>query len=486
MKKLFKRQRVVNRHEKGSTAITVTVIAFFLALNLMLVSLNSVLGLFINVTDKQFYTLNGSTDSYFDAVNPEKKPVDFYFCMSEDSLNENYTYGRILDTVRQFSERYDFISLSFLDVYYDYDFIKKDLGVEEAVTSDSVILHSPGTGYVVRALSTFYIYDAEDTSNDDMIFNGEEIMATLVYRVLNKSFPKVYFTVGHGETSTQSMQNLFFSAGYDVWTADLSKNEIEDDCSVIVISNPLYDFEEFKDGSDSEITRLDAFLKRGGTLLVLRSPLSGSLPRLDALCEKYGITASVGSLLRDGEKSVSSNNAALLLTYSDSAAAKAIAKRAASAKDVGDVVAKNATALSLKDGEGYTVSPLIESYPSASLYRDGKAVASGVHTVAAESEIVGKNGKTGRLILVGSTGLGEAALLDLGSYGNESFLYALLERAEGVSVTPIGCGVVVLNTYPLTNLSGKGANIYFLVLTLAVPALVGALGFLLVRRRRVR
>lgn len=485
MKKFFKR-RPVNRHEKGSGAITLTVIALFLACNLFLVPLGSAFRLFTSVVDKQFYTLNGSTDAYFDAINPEKKPVDFYFCMSEESLNENYTYGRILDTVRQFSLRYDFISLSFLDVYYDYDFIKKDLGVEESVTSDSVILYSAGIGYVVRSLSTFYIYDTEDTSNDDMIFNGEEIMATLVYRVLHKNFPKVYFTVGHGETSTQSMQNLFFSAGYDVWTADLSKNEIEEECSTIVISNPLYDFEEFKDGSSSEISRLDEFLARGGTLIVLRSPLAGELPRLDALCEKYGLSVKVGALLRDSEHSISSNAAALLLRYSDSDAAKAISLRTSLAGDLGDIAAKNVTSLTLADKNGCRVSPLIESYDSAALYRDGKRLSEGVHTVAAQSTVNGKDGKTGTLILIGTTGLGEAALLDLGSYGNEAFLYALLERTEGISVTPIGCGVVVLNTYPLTNLSGKDANTYFLALTLGVPAVLGVLGLLLIRRRRNR
>lgn len=485
MKKLFARRRT-NRHEKGSLAITLIVTALFLACNLMLVSINSVLGLFLNVTDKQFYTLNGSTDAYFERINPEGTPVNFYFCMSEESLNENYTYGRILDTVRQFDARYEFISLSFLDVYYDYDFIKKDLGVEEEITSDSVIFHSPGIGYEVRALSTFYIYDTEDTTNDDMIFNGEEIMATMIYRVLKKDFPKVYFTVGHGESSTQSMQNLLYSAGYDVFTADLSRNEIAEDCALIVISNPLYDFEEFADGSESEISRLKAFIARGGTLLVLRDSGAPSLPRLDALCASFGLGADVGSLLRDGERSVGSNSAALLLRYAEDELAGRIKDRASTISDLGDVASKNVTSLTLTSGEGYTLHKLIESYDSSVLYRDGKPVSEGVHTVAAVSEIGGKDGKTGRLILFGSTGLGDAALLDLGSYGNETLLYSLLEYTGAVEVTPIGCGVVVLNSYPLTNLSSNTANLYFVLLTVGVPAVIAALGLLFVRRRRSR
>ena len=484
MKKLFSRKK--GKHERGGGAITALAIAFFISLNLMLVALNASFEWFFSITDKQYYTLNGSTDEYFEKINPENKKIDFYFCMSEDSLNENYTYGRILDTVRQFSERYDFFSLHHLDVYYDYDFIKTELGVEEEVTKDSVILHSPGVGYTVRALSTFYIYDENDSSNDDMIFNGEEIVAVLVRRVLEDSFPKVYFTVGHGETSTQSMQNLLYSAGYDVWTADISKNEIEEECSLIVISNPLYDFEEYKDGSTSEITRLRDFVARGGNLIVLRSPSSPALPRLDAFCAAYGLSANVGSALLDGENSIAANAGALLLNYAEGDAARAIALRASAAEGVGSLAASGMTSLSLSEGEGYTLEPLIQTYASASLYTDGKAVSTGEHTVMALSKISGRDGNVGSLTLVGGTGLADAMLLDMGGYGNESFLYSLLEYTDESVCAPVGAGVVVLNTYPLTNLSSNETRVLFVLLSALVPATAGVCGFFICRRRKNR
>ncbi len=484
MKRLFLRKK--GKHERGGGAITALVIAFFICLNLMLVAVNASLEWFFSITDKQYYTLNGSTDGYFEKINPDNKKIDFYFCMSEDSLLENHTYGRILDTVKQFSERYGFFSLHHLDVYYDYDFIKNELGVEEEVTKDSVILHSPGVGHVVRSLSTFYIYDENDSTNDDMIFNGEEIVATLVRRVLGDKFPKVYFTVGHGETSTQSMQNLLFSAGYDVWTADISKNEIEEDCRLVVISNPLYDFEEFKDGSASEISRLRDFIARGGSVIVLRSPSASALPRLDAFSRAYGLSANVGSVLLDGENSIASNASALLLSYAEGNAAEAIARRASVAEGVGALAASGMTSLSLAEGAGYTAEPLLKTHASASLYTDGKAISSGEHTVAALSKIEGRNGSVGSLILVGGTGLADAMLLDMGSYGNESFLYSLLEYNDPSITAPIGAGVVVLNTYPLTNLSSNETRVLFVLLSVLVPTAAGACGFFVCRKRKNR
>ena len=484
MKKLSLRKK--SKHERGGGAITALVIAFFICLNLMLVALNASFEWFFSITDKQYYTLNGSTDGYFEKINPENKKIDFYFCMSEDSLNENYTYGRILDTVRQFSEKYDFFSLHHLDVYYDYDFIKNELGVEEDITKNSVILHSPGVGYVVRALSTFYIYDENDSSSDDMIFNGEEIVATLVHRVLTNTFPKVYFTVGHGEVSTQSMQNLLYSAGYDVWTADIAKNEIEEECSLIIISNPLYDFEEFKDGSTSEISRLRDFIARGGNVIVLRSPSAPALPRLDAFCEAFGLSANVGSVLLDDENSVASNASSLLLDYAESDAARAIALRASTAGGTGALAATKMTSLSLSEGEGYTVEPLIKTHTSASLFSDGKPVSTGEHTVMALSKIEGRGTSMGSLTLIGGTGLADAMLLDMGGYGNESFLYSLLEYTDEGVHAPIGAGVIVLNTYPLTNLSSNETRVLFVLLSVLVPAAAGICGFFVCRRRKNR
>ena len=505
MKKLFTRR--AGKHERGGGAITALIVAFFIALNLMLVAVNATAQWFFSITDKQYYTLNGSTDEYFKSINPEESPVILYFCMSEDGLNENYTYGRILDTVKQFSDRYDFFSHDFLDVYYDYDFIKNELGVdldvkraaeetppreveEPEITNNSVIVYSPGVGHVVRALSTFYIFDtSENATSDEMIFNGEELVATLVYRVLGTSFPKAYFTTGHGESSTQSMQGLLFSAGYDVWTADLSKNDVGDDCSLVVIANPLYDFEEFQsvggERIESEITRLQDFIARGGTVLVLRSPFAPALPRLDAFCEAYGLSVSVGSILRDAKSSIASNDSVLLLGYADSTVASTVKDRAAKAEGVGDLAAAGVTALSLKDGNGFSTAPLLKTSEGAVLYTEGKVASEGEHTVAAISRIDGKNGQTGSLVLLGTVGLGDAALLDMGSYGNESFLYSLLEYTGGIQA-PIGAGVVVLNTYPLTDLSARSAKLLFALFTFVIPLSAAVAGFAVCRTRKNR
>lgn len=482
MKKLFSRRRV-SKYERGGGAITALVLAFFICLNLILVSLGGTFAWAFALTDRQYYTLNGTTDAYFEKINPEGTPVHFYFCTSEETLETSATDGRVLDTVRQFSRRYDFFDHSFLDVYSDHTFIKEELGVSEAVARDSVILYSPGKGYVVQSLSTFYIYDSQNTESSAMIFNGEEIVATLVARVLGESFPKAYLTVGHGEAVSTSIQNLLYSAGFDILKADLSKNEIEEDCRLIVIANPVYDFEEFKDGSASEITRLRAFVEGGGTLLVLRSPAAPALPRLDALCESYGLSVVTGSVLHDEENSIASTGTTLLLEYADTDAASSLRTRAKSSEKV---AAAGVSAVTVTEGAGYRASALLKTHASSALYAGGKKVSEGAHTACAVSRVSGVGGKEGSLVLFGSADIGDAMLLDMGGYGNESFLYALFEHTGSSDATPLGAGVIVLNAYPLTDLSSGTSRLFFLTLTVAVPLVTAALGLLVCLKRKHR
>lgn len=488
LKKLF--SRPVAKEERGGGTITLLVVCLFLALNLILVAVGGAWGFYFQITDKQYYTLNGSTDAYFAAVNPNGYDVRVYFCAGEDYLNENHTYGRIYDTVKQFGERYSYVTVQNKDVYFDYDelsvFAEKN---ETDLTRDSVIVFCPQTGEsIVRSLSTFYVYDTEDSTSNSMVFNGEEILATMVDRVVRKERPKVYFTTGHGELSSVAMQSLLYSAGYDILTADLSRNEIEEDCSLIIISAPSYDFKEYADKTvKSEISRLRDFVARGGTVLVLRSPLAESLPRLDAFCASYGLVAQSGGIVRDGDMSLGNNSATLLLRYADGSFASSISNRAKTASSAA-IVCGNSSVLTVTAGEGYRAESLLTTHESASLYQNGEKVSdapAGGYTVIGASEVDTVSGGKGRVVLSMTAALGDTALLDMGAYGNESFFYSLFETA-GAAATPIGCGVVVLNTYPLSDLNRSVSDVYFWSLTAGIPLLCAATGFLLLHRRKNR
>ena len=475
--------------EKESRLLIAAAISLFVVCNILLAYLASTFGWYFLATDRMFYTLSGVTDEYFDAVNPDGKRVEFYFCMSKTGLTENNTFERILNTVEQFDERYDFFSVKHLDTYYDYatleKFSKDENGDPVAIDTQSVILHSPDTGKTeIRSLSTFYHFDAEDSTNDDMIFNGEEIVAALVGAVVSEDRPKVLFTMGHGEAPSESFTNAFYSAGFDITASDISTGDIPDDVTLVVIANPKYDFEEYADKSITcEISRLRDFVTAGGTVIYMRSTSAGTLPRIEAFYAEYGILAE-GGMVTDGTHSVDPSGKSVLLHYGTQDAAASV--RDYAVKYNGSrLVAAGVSPLTLTAVDGATPTALLQTFDTAVNEKGGETVSTAPldgYTVAAYSVTEEYHGKRGYVAMVAADAFADVDTMETDGYANKEFLFSLLKETTGAN-TPIGCGVVLLNTYPLEDMTRGTANVYLAVLAGVLPLAVALTGIFVLRRR---
>lgn len=486
MKKLSKRNA---GKERESRVLIAAVIVLFLVVNLLLSYFSTTYSWYFLATDRMFYTLSGVTDSFFEKVNPENKRVEFYFCMNREGLTENNTFARILDTVEQFDERYDFFSYKHLDTYYDYDTLNrfaKEHDVE--LDNQSVIIYSPDTRKSeVRSLSTFYYYDTEDTTKDDMIFNGEEIVASLVGGVVIENRPEVLFTMGHGEAPTASLMNAFYAAGYEVKAQDISDAPIPENTAVVVIAVPKYDFEEYADRSiECEISRLRTFVKEGGAVLFFRDTSAGELTRLEKFYSDYGITAEKG-MISDGVHSVDTSAKAVLLRY-DEGEAIASLRDYATSYNSSRLVAAGVSPLTLTSVAGATAVPLLRSFDTAENQLNGETVSSAEaagYTVAALSTLDEYHGKRGHLALIAAEAFADVDTMETDGYGNKEFLFSLLAETSDASA-PIGCGVVLLNTYPLEDMTRGTANVYLAVFAGVLPLAVAVTGFFVLRRRSQR
>lgn len=479
-------QQTGEKKKRDGRALVVAAVSFFVLFNLAVSYIFGSLGWFVVTSKPVFYTLSGVTDAYFEAVNPDGKQVEVIFCMSEKEMEETPTYGRVLDTVKQFAERYDFFSYRHLNVRLDYDALA-GYAEEHDITVDTstVIVACPDTGEsVVRALSTFYVYDTENEEVEDMVYNGEEVVATMVGRVMGGERPLAVFTTGHGETPTLSLMNHLYSAGYDVTTADISREGIDEKCELLVLASPLYDFEEYADKTlVSEISRMRDYLSRGGNLLVLRAPENGGLARLDALLASYGLAVDEG-LLKDSASSVDVSATALLVKGAEGKAETLLSDL----KKVSDapIVMGDCGKITVSQGEGYTAYPLLTTTDAAKEYLAGKETSKapeGGYAVAAVSEVSAGMGDTGKLLLLNAGAFSDRILLDTDGYANESLLYVFTEYATDLS-TPKGCGTLLINTYPLEGMNRGLAGVWLGVLAGGVPLAVAVTGVCVILKRR--
>ena len=417
------------------------------------------------------------------------KEVKIRFCRAPDLIDADVAARLVHDTAKQLAARHDFITLEYINIYTDpgevkkylYEYNEKDELVETgySVTTESVIIDG-GDEYTVLGLSSFYHLS---DSSAILAYNGEEIMLSMLRRVLTDSRETVYFTTNHGESSTMGFYNLLVCAGYRVEELNLTLGEIPDDAAMIVISNPGYDFEKAQAGSGirAEIDKLGEYLDGGGRLFVLLDALAGELPHLDALLSEYGLLREHATV-RDVSEAISYDGLTLLTRFASGETADAIASSIGRYTD-GRVVLREATPIRFTESEnGATPESLLVSAPGSAAYADGKQVSSsGSYTLAALSE----NAEGGGILLASSLYLTADDLLRADGYANREFLYAVLSETLGASV-PLGSTTLAFENEQLQGLTMGVVHVWTVVLVLAVPLGVLIAGNVVRIRRKNR
>ena len=383
MKKFFNKlgQAVAGRKGIGRS-MTVAIIIAVILFNMLAYSITNTFGLYAYSKKVEEYKISGNTDSLFASAMALDKKVTITFCMTEEKLTLHDTGSFVLDTAKQFEERYpDFIEIRYVNMltkmdeygeivdfdrysnvvcsnvlldeskcnnvmrYVDVDSsqptctkcggtvdLKKD--VVGSFQQSSIIFESgSGSSYNYRVLTdnysgagfvNFYILDS---SNAIVAYNGEEVMAAMISWVLHDEHPTVYFTQNHGETADIAFSNLLTCSGYYVEIINLRKEEIPADAGMVIISNPTVDFDlGVGGGVRGEIEKLDDYLSNGGKLYVSFDPYVKRLPNLENLLIDWGIEISatdndgvlVRDIVRESNEAITTDGYTFIATYADS------------------------------------------------------------------------------------------------------------------------------------------------------------------------
>lgn len=505
MKKVGKRLlSLVHSDRAGSAALTAAVLAAVILLNAIVYAVTVQFGLYLYSPAGDDLTVSGSTDAFFERVNPMDAPVQIIFCRAEDELRADSVGSFVLSTAEQLAARHSFLSLEFVNLitmrdshgnYFDLSPYREDEEGEEVPLYETSVIFSSSYGH--RTVTDFYTgsgygdFFTLDSSFTALAYNGEETMAAMIAWVLTVEHPAVYFTAYHGETAEIGFRNLLLSAGYRVDTLDLSKNEVPTDASLVIISTPVKDFARGAEGTTvrTELERLESYLDRGGNLYVSLDPYGACLENLEGLLEEHGMqvrrTEREGTLLtelvRDSAGAVTLDGFTLLASAGSGTAADSLFAVVRRLTDR-SVILRECAALTLSGG----AEPLLLSSPTSSLAAGGSATdASGSYVLAATAEVHGSEGATGRIVCVPSVFLTATDALVSGGYANRDFLYAMLDTAFGADRIPYGCAVVRYDSGVLENLT-RGASRSYAVAIFAVPVLLTLVGVAVVIRRKNR
>ncbi len=476
-----------------SLALLSALLLLLIFFNVSVNALFARFGWYLYTKERYEHTIGASSEAVFGG---EERGVRVLFCMAEEELAGDAAYSLVLNTMRQLAERHDFIEIEFVNIYlepakvrpYRERVMATGEVLEYPITEQSVIFVS-GEGedatFRVETLQAFFVLDA---NNVITAYNGEEIAISCLAWVQSDVHPVAGFTSTHGENFGELLAfcTVLVASGYDICEIDPDK-EIPAGVSLIVIANPRWDFDRGAVGSGvtAELDRIGDFLAAGGSLLVSLDPyVKNELSVLRGFLAERGLTAST-AVIRDSENSITYDGYTLVTEPSNSESAARITARLAPYTSSRTIV-REASPITCGESGAWHAEPLLLSSPRAQAYENGALVSdSGSYPVLAISSADGGEGRRGTVILSSGIYFMANDVLNSATYANRDVLLSALELATG-GKGPVGCRILSIDNSRLEDLTMGTARLYAVLLTLALPLSVTAVGVAVRLRRRTK
>ncbi|MBR7185500.1 MAG: Gldg family protein [Clostridia bacterium] len=488
------------RYGSVSVALTALFIAAVIIVNVIFTALSTKFMWYIDMTSEELYTVSEATWAALEDVD---KDIKIIFCSDPDTLESNEMLRIVYNTALQFEERMPNISVETINIINNPSSVQKYTMAGSTIKTYSVIVES-GTEFRVLSVQAFYTY-SDTTSETPWAYSGERKFVSTILSVTQAESPIACLTYTHGEKHYDyELLTLINDAGYVIQEIDLTREELPADCRLLVVFNPLTDF-QVKDGiSDiSEIEKIDKFLDNNNAMMVFMNPNTPPLPNFEEYLEEWGVIVN-REQVRDTENSVATDGYAIIGTYTDGDTLGASihkelrTTRVVPPKTIFDNVA-HITFADGYDATGYynsnsvsrQISSVFTSSPTAQAYANGKPVSSATElepynlmTITCENQRIDNENFTEAYVVVcPSTEYAKAAMLQSNTYGNADLLYATF-RSIGKEKVPADIARKPFAQVEIEGLTTADANTYTVVLTVIPPVVAFGLCLYVIIRRK--
>ena len=396
----------------------------------------------------------------------------------------------------------------------------------DTIALDSVIIEC-GSEFRVRSLRTFYAFDGEEP----YAYNGQKAFASSILAVTRAETPLACYTTNHGESFPIADEvdendqpvvpflDVLENAGYTVQAIDLSKEEIPENCRLLITFDPKQDFISSHTGltKEGELKKLDEFLANRNSFMVFLNHSTGKLENLEEFLGEWGLKVRRDGddsiVIRDSQHSNLNTHEAVIGQYAvndlmagwaENLSAKVIFENAMAIDYNTDDY--NTTLQPLKTDEniryeiagnvGYdrAVFPMFTSFETAAGYADGTVVQKATKTdpfklMAVSTQTYYEQEKyttisdSAYVMLCGSTDFASEKYLTSNAYGNEDLLLQAFDMC-GREPVPVGLDFQQFANYEIESITSGDATKYTIIFTVAPLVIALCVGvFVLVRRK---
>ncbi|MBE6595004.1 MAG: hypothetical protein E7644_04325 [Ruminococcaceae bacterium] len=504
------------RHGSVSLALVVVIIAAVILLNAIFSTIVEKNQWYLDMTPEPVFTLSEKAKSLLTQVD-ESHEVTITFCDAKDAWMASAAQMEVLKTALDIEADFDNVKVEFIDIFINPSAVNDYKVRTGKDISPSTVIIKSGTEVRVHSLDEFFMLDSSSTSPTVKGYDGEYRFVSSILAVTRAEAPVLCVTNNHGEELPDpSLLNLMEGLGFEVQTIDLSKDEIPEDCRLILVFDPQTDFLEKQDGiSDvSEIDKLEKFLYNSNSLLVFFDPETPVLPNLEQLLAEWGISISRQDddnyMIQDLNNSLTTNGFTIKGNYETEGTGADITAQLREDRYPKPVVFPNATALefsslyTVRQDSGYKYGYYSTSgantyrccYKVFTSYEGAVANAAGeeIKTSTAEDPfsymLLGcqtrgnaDGTRTNSYVLaVSSTSFVTEGAMST-SYGNNAVLsYAC--NTMGTLVVPVDIDCKYYANSEIATITSKAANQFTVILTVVPTAIVFIAGIYVMVRRK--
>ena len=471
-----------------SAALTVIVIAAVIVLNIIVTALAQKYYWYIDMTKDNVFKLTDEALAVIDGIDDE---INIIFCNDIDELQSNLYQKSVYNTALELTAAYDNIHIKTLDVYKNPSSVNKYKTTAATKINDQSVIIESGSEFRVFPLQSFFTFNE---SGDLWAYNGEYRIISTILQITASEHPKVYFTVGHGESLTDAaLWSLFLDAGYTVEVIDLTKNDISEygDARFLVINDPIYDFQGISadtEGKKSEIEKIDDFLDGFGCLMVFVDPETPELPVLYSFLKEWGVVFD-GRVVKDYESSLTTDGTAIVAQYSmgENTGASLIS----SITSLGlppKAIVKNATPVRMayKENGNRVISPVLLTTHDARIFGDDGLAADGgqynLMTLTRETRYIDNQVQYSYVLAAGTTAFATEEYIGQKSYSNSDILYAAMKQM-GKERVPVDLDLKPFDNGAL-DITATEATGWTVALVTVIPLIAIVICIIVLVRRR--
>lgn len=484
------------RYGSMATAFTIGFIAIVVIFNIIFTALASKYSWYIDMTEEQVFTLSDEAKEIMSDITNEVKII---FASEPDVLmtGSDSTYMRyVYTTAKQLEEECPNITVECVNVLKHPSYFREYYNTTNTdIDSDSVVVVS-GNEIRIFAAEAFFTFD----ENYEYVwaYNGEYKLISGIMQVTQTDTPIVAFTTEHGESLDENgagnLATLFADNGFQVETVNLANETLDDDCRILVIYNPRYDFIGSEADADqfNEIQKIDDFLDDYGCLLVFAEPqYVDNLTNLNEFLEEWGISYVGDTYIRDKDHAMTVDGYGIVTEYqSDTLGASIYSELSKLSTPPKAMIYKSMPIDILWESGGdlsgsRDVSAVLKSHDTSELVVDGEVTEVGsynVMTISRETRIVDNEYYYSYVIAAGSPTFADGAYVVSNSYANKDVLSAAMKAVGRERV------LAVLDFKPFDDdditITTDEANNWTAAMTLVIPVIVAACGIYVVTRRK--